>query len=132
MDSTIRIFTLAWIGGIPIAIFNAAIRNYFFQPCTNELTAHQLSSISMILIFALYFLLLNSRWAIINGEQAIKIGLIWFCLTVLFEFVFGHYIMGHTWTRLLYDYNIFAGRIWSLVLLWELVGPYLIYKITTR
>ena len=124
-----KIFTLAWIGGIPIAIINAAIRSYIFEPFTNELMGHQLSSISMILIFAIYFYLLNSRWVIISENQAIQIGLIWFCLTILFEFVFGHYVMGHSWSRLLFDYNIFAGRLWSLVLVWELIGPYLVLKI---
>ena len=128
MNST-RVFTIAWIGGISIAIINAAIRTYLFLPNTNELTAHQLSSLTMILIFAAYFYGLNKRWPITSENQALMIGTIWLVLTILFEFVFGHYVMGHTWSRLLHDYNIFAGRLWSLVLLWNFIGPYIIYQI---
>ena len=128
MNST-RVFTIAWIGGIPIAIINAAIRTYLFLPNTNELTAHQLSSLTMILIFAAYFYGLNKRWPITSENQSLMIGTIWLVLTILFEFVFGHYVMGHTWSRLLHDYNIFAGRLWSLVLLWNFIGSYIIYQI---
>jgi undecaprenyl pyrophosphate phosphatase UppP len=59
MDKTTRNFTIAWLGGIPIAILNAAIRNYLFKPYTNELLAHQISSFTIIIIFAIYFFWLN-------------------------------------------------------------------------
>jgi hypothetical protein len=29
--------------------------------------------------------------------------------TVAFELTFGHYVMGHPWSRLLADYNLLAG-----------------------
>jgi hypothetical protein len=83
----------------------------------------------MILIFAAYFYGLNKRWPITSEKQALTIGTIWLILTILFEFVFGHYVMGHTWSHLLHDYNIFAGRLWSLVLLWNFIGPYIIFQI---
>ena len=51
------------------------------------------------------------------------IGLIWCALTVGFECIFGHYIAGHLWSRLLQHYNNFAGRIWGIVLLWATLAP---------
>ena len=47
----------------------------------------------------------------------------WLLFTVAFEFGFGHYVAGHSWQRLLGDYNIFDGRVWSLFLLWLLLMP---------
>ena len=132
MDKTTRNFTIAWLGGIPIAIINAAIRNYIFQPYTGELLAHQLSSATMIIIFAVYLGLLNQRWPMKTEKQAAIIGIIWLVLTIIFEFLFGHYIMGHPWSRLLADYNIFTGRLWSFVLLWTAIGPYVIYRMAQR
>jgi len=129
MDITTRNFTLAWLGGIPIAILNAAIRNYLFQPYTNELLAHQISSFTIIIIFAIYFFWLNKLWPIDSTQQAITIGIIWLTLTIIFEFLFGHYVMGYSWTYLLKDYNIMSGRLWSLVLVWTIIGPYTIYKV---
>ena len=51
------------------------------------------------------------------------IGALWLTLTVVFEFGFGHYVIGHPWKYLLADYNIFKGRLWSLVLLVTFVSP---------
>jgi len=42
---------------------------------------------------------------------------------VAFEFLFGHYVMGHPWSRLVQDFNLLAGRVWALVLLTTLFAP---------
>ena len=43
--------------------------------------------------------------------------------TTLMNILFGHYVVGHPWSVLLADYNIFRGRVWPLVLLAVLVAP---------
>ena len=45
---------------------------------------------------------------------------------------FFHFAMGVPWETLLADYNIFAGRLWLVVLLTTLCGPALIGGIQTR
>lgn len=98
----------------------------------NELLAHQISSFTAIALFAVYFWILNRRWSMTNAQQALIIGFNWLLLTVIFELLFGHYVMGHPWKRLFHDYNIFAGRLWSLILLWNFIGPYVIFRIANR
>ena len=56
-------------------------------------------------------------------------GVIWLVLTIASEFLFGHYIARHSWTRLLADYDLSSGRLWSLVLIAVGLLPYSIYKI---
>ncbi len=51
--------------------------------------------------------------------------LAWLGLTVAFEFLFGHYAMGHTWSRLLQDYKLLEGRVWVLLLIWVTMAPLL-------
>lgn len=53
-------------------------------------------------------------------------------LTVAFEFGFGHYVAGHSWDKLLADYNLLRGRVWSLFLVWIAVMPYVIFKLSAR
>jgi hypothetical protein len=48
---------------------------------------------------------------------------------VLFEFGFGHYIAGHPWEKLVADYDVLEGRVWSLVLLAESLSPWLVYRL---
>jgi hypothetical protein len=51
-------------------------------------------------------------------------------LTVLFEFGFGHFVMGNSWDTLLADYNVLEGRIWVMVLITETVAPYLMGRLS--
>ena len=55
--------------------------------------------------------------------------MLWLGLTVAFEFLFGHYVVGHPWPRLLYDYNLLAGRVWSLLPIRVAVAPYVFYRL---
>jgi hypothetical protein len=46
---------------------------------------------------------------------------------VAFEFLFFHFVGGHSWSELLANYNIFAGRVWVVVLLWVAAAPYVFF-----
>jgi hypothetical protein len=50
-------------------------------------------------------------------------------MTVAFEFGFGHYVAGHSWSLLLADYNLLAGRVWSLFLIWITIVPYVTWRL---
>jgi hypothetical protein len=39
------------------------------------------------------------------------------------------YAAGHSWTKLFQDYNMLKDRVWTLVLIWTAVAPYLFYRI---
>jgi len=72
---------------------------------------------------------LTGRWRIESAGQAIAIGVIWLVLTVAFEFLFGHFVVGHPWSRLLHDYDLLQGRVWVLVLVWTTIAPYVFYRL---
>lgn len=57
--------------------------------------------------------------------ELVAIGLGWAAMTVLFEFGFGHYVMGTPWHVLVADYDLLAGRVWVLVPLSMAVFPLL-------
>ena len=131
----IKRYSIAWLGLVLIGILNGAIRTFVYGPIMSELAAHQISSVTGIILIGLATWLLSLKWKIQSERQAIAVGSIWLVLTIIFEFIFGHYVMGHPWSRLLYDYNLLEGRIWSLVLFFTTIAPYVIYKtrvMTTR
>ena len=94
-----------------------------------ELQAHQASTITILLLFSIYIGILLALVKPESAKQAMMIGLLWLGLTVIFEFLFGHYVAGHSWQKLFSDYNILQGRVWIVVLLWITTGPYVIYKL---
>jgi hypothetical protein len=46
---------------------------------------------------------------------------------VAWEFDFFHFVMGHSWERLLHEYAIWQGRLWVLVLEGILLAPVLVH-----
>ena len=122
-----------WVAFIPVAIINGIMRNSWYQQYTGELLAHQISTISASILFILLaYIVLKNEIPQRKNKQLILIGIGWTTLTVLFEFGFGHYLIGHSWDILLADYNIFKGRIWSLFLLACLFTPILIKQVKPR
>ena len=88
-----------------------------------ELTANQISGATLVLLLAAYFRALDGRWPIASARQAAAIGGTWVALTVAFEFLFGHFVDGESWSELLENYDLAAGQLWILVLVWIGAGP---------
>ena len=97
-----------------------------------ELAAHQVSTLTGILATGAVVWIVHRYWAIQSASQAFGIGLCWLVMTVAFEFGFGHYVAGHSWDRLLADYNILDGRVWSLFLVWVAVAPVVIFRFARK
>lgn len=113
---------------IIIGITNGILRESTYGKYLNELRAHQVSTALGVCLFGLYIWVLTRFWHIQSSQQAIAIGLIWLGLTVVFEFTFGRYIAGHSWSQLFRDYNLLAGRVWIFVLIWIAIAPLLFYR----
>ena len=111
-----------------IGILNGIMREYSYGQSINELSSHQLSTLIGLVLFGIYIWVLTGMCQIESAKQALIIGSIWLVMTVLFEFVFGHYVIGHDWGKLFHDYNLLKGRTWSLVLIGISIAPYIFYR----
>lgn len=125
-------YILAWIPMVLIAIGNGILRELWYGKSVSELAAHQTSTLTAVVLFGLYIWAVIRTWPPDSLRQAYLIGLVWLGLTVAFESLFGHYVAGHTWRRLLHDYNLFAGRVWLIVLIWVTIAPCIFFRITDR
>ena len=121
-------YILAWIPMVFIGVINGVMREVTYGKYLSELRAHQISTATGVLLLGLYIWSIAYLWGFESPRQAIAVGLLWLGLTVIFEFVFGRYVAGHSWSQLLGDYNILAGRIWLLVLVWVAIAPWLFYR----
>lgn len=119
-------YLLFWLPMIPIAFANGTLRQLVFVKLVNELFAHQLSTITLMILSTVYVVLVFPKLGVKHTSQAITVGLLWLILTVAFEFMLGR-LTHRSWHSLLYDYNLLAGRIWLLFLLWLFALPYVVY-----
>jgi hypothetical protein len=122
-------YTLFWIPMVFIAIINGAIRDLTYKKYLGELSAHQVSTVTGIILFGIYIYALGLRWKLESARQALIVGMIWLSLTVAFEFIFFHYAIGRPWSELLGAYNILEGKVWVLVLVFIAVAPCIFYRI---
>lgn len=111
---------------IVLAFANATLRELVFVKHLSELLAHQLSTITLIILCSIYTSFVFPLLKIHSSKQAFLIGFVWVLLTVAFEFSLGR-VTKKSWQYLFQDYNLFAGRIWPLFLVVLLLLPYLFY-----
>jgi hypothetical protein len=120
-------YFLLWFPMLMIAIGNGALREFVFKKYVSEITAHQLSTITLIIFFTCYTGFIVSRFPPSSEVQAIFIGLMWLVLTLVFEFGFGRY-RGNSWEKLFEDYNLWKGRLWVFIPIWVAVAPYILHR----
>ncbi len=121
-------YILFWPALAVIAVVNGSLRQFTYGQHMTELAAHQLSTVTGILFTGAAVWTLSRAWPIGSARAAWSIGICWLLVTIAFEFGFGHYIAGHSWSRLLADYNLLEGRVWPLFLAWITVLPYVIWR----
>ena len=118
-----------WVALAISAIIVAIFRNGVLLPLLGEQSAHQIGTLIFLIVQFLIIYLFIKRINLKENRSALFIGIFWLILTIIFEFLFGHYVMGHPWERLFADYNILKGRLWSFVLLNDLLAPIISNKI---
>lgn len=116
---------------IVIAIINGTAREIWLNKYFEELTAQQISTATLILLFAIYFYLIFKKYPIQSMNQSFKIGLLWMVLTLIFEFGFSFY-SGLTLKEILSEYNVLHGKTWILIPLWLFIAPRIYYSLLKK
>lgn len=117
-----------WAGMVVFAVGNGFFGELVVGPRLGEYAGHlykTVLAVVVIFIVSRYFVGYLSA-QVPEGElfmRAVVTGAFWMVLSMNFEFLAGHYVFGFPWEKLLADYRIWQGRLWSLVLLAELVSP---------
>ncbi|MFZ5907751.1 MAG: hypothetical protein ACOYVJ_10190 [Nitrospirota bacterium] len=122
-------YVIAWIPMLFIAIANGVFREITFAKVMSELHAHQLSTMTGSVLIGLFIWAVIRFWPPSSSGYALFIGIIWLTLTVAFEFIFGRFVIHHSWAHLLHDYNVLSGRLWVFFLLWITLAPYVFLRI---
>lgn len=122
-------YVLAWIPMLVIAVANGAVRQLTFGKVMSEPHAHQISTlIGSICIGAFIWFVVRTRPPS-SGRQALLVGFVWVLLTVTFESFMGLVLQHRPIGDVLNEYDLSAGRVWSLFLLWLGAAPWVFLRI---
>jgi hypothetical protein len=120
---------VVWFGLLALAVANGGFREAVLVPRLGLGMARAVSSVMLSL------LIVGVGWGVTRWigpatlQDAWAIGAVWVALTLCFEFLGGHFLFGKPWPELLADYNLFAGRIWVLVLVATLMTPAIAFTV---
>lgn len=114
-----------WLLLLVVAVFAGALRESLLTPIIGGQASHVVGTLVVAVAMAVIITVYIRRGPMLPPAWRWGIGIFWLILTVCFEFLFGHYVAGHPWERLLADYNLLAGRIWLLILAVLLFTPVL-------
>jgi hypothetical protein len=119
-----------WLLLLVLAFAGAALREGLLTPRIGGDAAHVVGTLVVVGAFAVA-IALTIPWIVptLSPGALLRLGVGWTAMTIAFEFGFGRFVMGHSWSKLLQDYDLFAGRIWILVLLTTLLGPWLLGRV---
>ncbi len=123
-------YVIVWVPMLAIAIANGALRQATFGKALSELRAHQLSTLIGSVFMGLFIRFVIRAWPPSSGRQALLIGLVWLVLTVAFEFFMGLVLAQKPISEVLHDYNLFAGRVWVLFLIWLTLAPWVFFRVS--
>lgn len=121
-----KIAFLFWAVMVIIAIANGFFGDLVVAKVTGGYVAHLYKTfliIAVIFIGSRIFLQWSAAASGGLARIALYTGLQWLFSSIIFEFVFGHYVFGIPWQKLTADYRILEGRLWALVLASEVAAP---------
>jgi hypothetical protein len=127
-----RYWLLAWGGACALGIVNGAARQAFYEDAMGDRKAHAVSTGTLVAALTAYVAGLQHRWPLVSRRTAIRIGAGWAVATLVFEFGFGHYVGGQSWTELLEAYDVPRGELWILVPVAMLTLPEIIRRLDQR
>ena len=130
MKRTLRTCSiLAWVIFLVIGFVGGTVRALVLEGPFGRVPAEWIESALVISLFILLIRrFINEHYTELTATRAVGLGTLWAGLTMAFEFLFFHYVTGHSWEELLANYRIDQGRVWVVVILSLWITPWIVYR----
>ncbi len=121
--------SLIWLGMMFLAIANGLFREHALAHLFDADLALPLSGLTLSFLILLVTYLAFPLLGIQSAGIYFAIGLQWISMTLAFEFLFGHYVVGKPWGEILQVFNLARGDLFLVALLASLFAPWLIARV---
>ncbi len=129
---TVNLFlktSMIWIIIALLAILNGIFRESVLVSTLGPSMAISVSGLMLSLIVFIVTYLSFPLFGKHPSHTYFLIGLQWVVMTLVFELLFGHYVVGKPWSDILQVFNIMKGDLFIIVLVMSLLSPLLVAKI---
>jgi hypothetical protein len=114
-----------WVILAAAMIANGILRVTVLQTRFGLTTAEILSAVFGIIIILAVTRPFLRPLAGATPPELLIVSVAWVVLTVIFEFTFGHWVDGKSWSELAGNYAVWRGRLWPLVLMTLAATPFI-------
>lgn len=113
-----------WLVIVAVESLHGTLRELFLAPLVGDFRARQVSVVTgSLLILGVAWLFVRWVGAGSAGRLAAA-GLLWLCLTLLFEFGLGLFVLGYSWERVASDYDLSRGALMPFGLAFLALAPF--------
>jgi hypothetical protein len=121
---SVRRVVMVWFALALLMSANGAFRELILRPRVGQTPADVLSAVlgAILILAATWF---SFGRASVNPTHLARASALLLVLTVAFEFLFGHYVDGKTWTALFANYAVWRGRLWPVLLALLALTPFI-------
>ena len=111
---------------------NGIFREAVLVPSLSKPVAFVVSGL-LLMLFILIVAAVSAPWLQLRStSSSLSVGLLWLCLTLLFEFAFGGLVRGRSLPEMLEAYTFKDGNIWPVVLVVPLLAPFAAFRLRAR
>ena len=115
---------LGWLALPVAAVVNGGLRDVTYGKRMGRTASHSLAVLPLIVAILTWASALERRWPLPSRRAAVRVGLLWLGLTLVFEFGMGA-VRGTPREELLAEYDVRRGHLWPLVLPAAALAPLL-------
>lgn len=120
---------MIWFVIAILAIENGVFRESVLVSTLGQNIALPVSGITLSIIVFIVTYVSFPLFGKNNSLSYFFIGLQWVLMTLIFEFLLGHYVLEKSWSGILDIFNIMKGNLFIIVLVVSLLSPLLAAKI---
>lgn len=121
--------TLIWLMIVVMAIANGAVREKLLTPIIGSGISLPVSGLLLSMLIFMVAYVSVPFFGSSERNAYIVVGILWFSLTLAFEFLFGHFVGGKPWADILQVFNIKSGDLFTIALITALVSPWFSAKL---
>ena len=122
---SIKKIVLVWLLILPAMVLNGIVREAVLVDAAGRGLADVASAFLGIVIILLITRPFLRRMPDPTTRALARVSAVWLILTVTFEFLFGHYVDGKSWSELGANYALWEGKLWPIVLAALVLSPFI-------
>ena len=119
---------VVWLVLIGVEFAHGILRTVFLVPVVGDLRARQIGVFRILIVTCVFVRWVNAP----NMKSLLQVGALWVAITIVFEFIFGHYIFNRSWADLVSDYDLARGGFLAIGMLVVMFSPVTAAKLRIR